>query len=116
MKKKILKSFNDYIKEDIETELEVQDDVDVDSTQSYLEEDDEDEYFGTKLLKELSDKLGTEVVDNKIVYDGKTINFYSETEKFHIGNKKFSTPDEVIDYLDKNIGVSESKKFRNRKR
>ena len=62
---------------------------------------DTDEYIGTKLMKELADELGTEIVDNKIEYEGKTINFYSETEKFHIDNKKFSTVEEVVDYLKK---------------
>jgi len=117
MKKKILKNFNEYIKEDLTAQAQVQNEIETGTidAMSYAEEED-DEYIGTRLMKELADKLGTEVIDNKIVYDGKTINFYSETEKFHIGNKKFATPDEVINFLDKNIGVSESFKTKRRRR
>jgi hypothetical protein len=34
-----------------------------------------------------------------IEFEGKEINFYSETEKFHVGGKKFNTSEEVIEYL-----------------
>jgi hypothetical protein len=36
-----------------------------------------------------------------IEFEGKEINFYSETEKFHVGGKKFNTSEEVIEYLKK---------------
>jgi hypothetical protein len=48
----------------------------------------------------LANELGTEVDDDgSINYEGKKINFYSETEKFHVDNKKFSTVEEVVNYL-----------------
>ena len=54
------------------------------------------------LLNQLANELGTEVdSDSSINYEGKKINFYSETEKFHVDNKKFSTVEEVVDYLNK---------------
>lgn len=57
------------------------------------------EYEGTKKMNQLAEMLGTEVVENKIEYQGKTINFFSETNKFHIGKEKFETPQEVVEYL-----------------
>jgi hypothetical protein len=48
----------------------------------------------------LANELGTEVdTDGSINYEGKKINFYWETEKFHVDNKKFSTAEEVVNYL-----------------
>jgi hypothetical protein len=63
------------------------------------EEESDDVYFGKKMMDELAEALGTEVVNNVIEYNGKKINFYSETEKFHVDKKKFSTVEEVLDYL-----------------
>lgn len=94
---RIVKKFNDYLKESVE-EGDIESPINNESPViDYTEE--EDEYSGTKQLKELSNALGVEVIDNSISYQGKKINFYSETEKFHIGNKKFKTVDEVLDYL-----------------
>lgn len=65
-----------------------------------LPEEEGGEYQGQILLNQLANELGTEVdADGSINYEGKKINFYSETEKFHVDNKKFSTPEEVVDYL-----------------
>ena len=109
---KILKKFENYIKEELDInpeadeispeDLEAASDKydelkDEDDSDDMLEE--EDEYIGHKLLEELAKKLGTEVVDNQVEYNGEKINFYSETEKFHVGKKKFKTADEVVDYL-----------------
>ena len=33
------------------------------------------------------------------IYNGEKINFYSETEKFHIGKRKFDTLEDVLKYL-----------------
>jgi hypothetical protein len=63
------------------------------------EEEEGYEYKGTLLMNELADKLGTQVVNNKIDYNGQEINYYSETEKFHIGKSKFDTIEEVLDFL-----------------
>ena len=65
-----------------------------------LPEEEGGEYQGQYLLNQLANELGTEVeADGSINYEGKKINFYSETEKFHVDNKKFSTPEEVVAYL-----------------
>ena len=64
------------------------------------EEEEGGEYQGQMLLNQLANELGTEVdADGSINYEGKKINFFSETEKFHVDNKKFSTPKEVVNYL-----------------
>jgi hypothetical protein len=66
------------------------------------EEEEGHEYEGTKLMSDLAQKLGTEIVNNSIEYNGKKINFFSETESFHIDKKKFKTIDEVLAYLGEN--------------
>jgi hypothetical protein len=66
-----------------------------------MEEEEGDEYKGTLLLKELAERLGSEVVNNTIEYNGQKINYYSETEAFHVGKMKFDTVDEVVDHLTK---------------
>ena len=75
----------------------------------YGEEEEEGGYIGQKMMAELANKLGTEVVDGAIEYNGQKINFYSETEMFHIGKKKFKTPDEVVAYLEMNGDEGEHK-------
>jgi hypothetical protein len=65
-----------------------------------LPEEEGGEYQGQILLNQLANELGTEVeADGSINYEGKKINFFSETEKFHVDNKKFSTAEEVVAYL-----------------
>jgi hypothetical protein len=61
--------------------------------------EEEGAYIGTQMLKDLADALGAEVMDNAVQYEDKTINFFSETEKFHVDKKKFATVEEVVDYL-----------------
>jgi hypothetical protein len=77
-----------------------EDEFDQENNEDEFEEEEEGhEYEGTKKLKELANKLGAEVVNNQIDYNGQKINYYSETEKFHIGKNKFSTVQEVLDFL-----------------
>ena len=75
-------------------------------------EEEEYEYEGTKLLKELADKLGAKVENNSINFDGKKIEYYSETGAFAIDRKSQMvkdhnnqlrplTTDEVVDKLTK---------------
>ncbi len=65
-----------------------------------LPEEEEGDYKGQTLMAELANKLGVKVENGAINYNGKKINFYSETEKFHVDKKKFETSDEVIQYLE----------------
>lgn len=73
-------------------------------------EEEGGQYMGQKMMAELADKLGTEVEDGSINWNGQKINFYSETEMFHIGKKKFKTPDEVVAYLEVNDSKEDSSK------
>lgn len=63
------------------------------------EEEEGHQYHGTLKMKELAQRLNTEVINNEINFDGKKINFYSEDEKFHVDNKKFDSLDDVFNYL-----------------
>ena len=97
---RIVKKFNEYLKENTEDIIENDIESPINNESPIIDATEEEgEYIGTKQLKALSKALGVEVVDNSINYEGKKINFYSETEKFHIDNKKFKTVDEVLDYL-----------------
>lgn len=119
--KRIIKKYDQYIKENIgdiddipsneedvnnpvEQEYEMPGDEPIPSEVSDEVDEDGDEeeghqYKGNQMLSELADKLGTDVVNNSIMYDGKKINFFSETEMYHVDRKKFKTADEVVEYL-----------------
>jgi len=108
-----LKRFNTYVKENIDMDMDMEEDVEMkDNFQDVpefdnnkIEEDDVEteeethEYKGNILMKELAEKLGVKVINNSIEYKGQKINFFSETEAFHVGRKKFDTMEEVIDFL-----------------
>lgn len=77
----------------------------------YVEESQEEEeeggYSGAKMMQDLADALDTQIdTDGSINYNGKKINFYSETEMFHIGSQKFETVEDVIKAIDKENGIS----------
>jgi hypothetical protein len=68
---------------------------------SDLPEEEGGEYMGQKMMADLASELGTEIgSDGSVNYNGKKVNFYSETEMFHVDKKKFKTADEVINYLE----------------
>lgn len=92
--------------EDIENDIEdhVEDNMEDDMDQ---DEEESGQYIGNKLMNELANKLGTKVVNNSIDYEGKKINYYSETEAFHIGNNKFATVSEVLDFLNQDDSSQE---------
>ena len=81
-----------------------------------VEEEEGGEYRGTTLMKELAEELGTEVVDNEINYEGHKINYFSETESFHVDKKKFDSMEEVLQFLKSDVAkkevVMESKRNR----
>jgi len=85
-----------------------EDDPDTGETGRFGQEESEEEQpeeeggdLYTSRLQELADKLGTDVVNGKIEFLGKKIIFPSETEMYHVGNKKFKTSDEVVAFFDK---------------
>ena len=65
------------------------------------EEEEEAVDFYKQKLDELADMLGVKTSGNKIEYEGKSIIFPSETEKYHVDRKKFRTTKEVFNYLTK---------------
>lgn len=72
-----------------------------------MEEEGGDKY--KKVITDLANELGTEVdEDGSINYEGKKINFYSETEMFHVDKKKFKTAEEVINYLESSTPTEET--------
>lgn len=125
-----LKRYNDYVNEDLQPMMDQEeeiltpemDEIDnseiIDNEEDLIDSDEETyvgnhmddeemgeeegyEYKGTLLMKELADRLGSKVVNNSIDYNGKKINYFSETEAFHVDKMKFETVDEVFDYLTK---------------
>ena len=121
-----LKRYDQYINEDLtpdringlslddemeipaeETGAEETGDVDVTpmntDAEVAMDEEPEEEYEfqGEKMLQELANRLGSEVENNMINYNGKKIEFYSETEAFAIDRKgKYKNVDEVISKLE----------------
>jgi hypothetical protein len=89
--------FSDDLSDEFSEEPINQFDSEVSSEEEVEEEGSE--YYGRTMLTELGDKLGAEVIDGSIIYNGKNINFYSETDSFHVDKKKFKTVEEVVDYL-----------------
>ena len=72
----------------------------------------DDEYIGTKKMKELADALpDSKLESGTLYYDGKEINFYSETEKFHIGKHKFNDVKDVLNFLGKKEEVKSERDF-----
>lgn len=63
------------------------------------EEEEANEYVGAVKMRELANKLDVPYSERGIEYNGKKINFFSETEKFHVDRKKFDDVDSVVDYL-----------------
>lgn len=95
MDDEVLNSEEDLLDSEEETHIENHmDDEEMGEEEGY-------EYKGTLLMKELANRLGSKVVNNSIDYNGKKINYFSETEAFHVDKMKFETVDEVVDYLTK---------------
>jgi hypothetical protein len=94
-----INSFDDQELDDQELDQDLtQDDFDEDYEDDDLEEEEAADLYKTK-LSELASLLGVEVVDGKVEYNGKQIIFPSETEMYHVGNKKFKTAEEVVEFL-----------------
>ena len=90
--------------------IDIQDDIE----DEFMGEEEEEggDIFKSK-LKELADLLGTDVMnDRTIEYNGKTIIFPSETEKYHVDKKKFKTAQEAYDYLTRSKENKSSRKER----
>lgn len=99
-------SQDDFTQDDFEgqddVDFEGQDEFEADEDEDYLDEEEGVDLYTSK-LKELADALGAEVKDGKVEYEGKQIIFPSETEKYHVDNKKFNTVEEVIGYFNVDV-------------
>jgi hypothetical protein len=85
---------DDEISNSRELPIEVEED-------NFGEEEEEGGDIYSAKMNQLAQVLGTEVTDkNTIEYDDKQIIFPSETEMFHVDNKKFKTVEEVANYLE----------------
>ena len=97
----ILRKFNEYFypsmpeKEMSEPEME--------PVEMSGEEEESGDYHGSVGMKKIADALGEELKGNEIMHDGHKINFFSETEMYHIDRKKFKTPEEVIEYMNNHV-------------
>jgi hypothetical protein len=101
-----IKNFGSFVKENVESNI----DSDINNTNINSEiEDNGGEYVGDVLLKELAEKTGGVLEGNSVTVDGKKIDFFSETEAFHVDGEKFKTVDEVISHLD-NRTIKESRR------
>ena len=88
--------------DEVEPSEELESDDDFEDEEFEEEEEGEEEsgeYEGTVKMKELASKLGVEMENNEINYNGQKIHFFSETEMFHVGKQKFKTVDEVLNFL-----------------
>ncbi len=75
-----------------------------------MREEEEGDYKGQIIMRDLANELGAEVEeDGSILYNGKKINFYSETEKIHIDKKKFDTIEDAVNYLNRESDMVQKK-------
>jgi len=131
---KIVRNFNDFVKKrinedvgpienptvgtpELEVGMEATQDAEaedqsnlIDEPEASYEEEESEEYEGTKLMNELAEVPGAQKNGNVIRYKGHDIEFYSETDSFAIdtktnfvilGEKKeLKTVEEVVAYLE----------------
>jgi hypothetical protein len=114
----ILKKFNEYFYSDTEKEEEMgPEPTEPEMEMSGEEEEEAGDYHGSVGMKKIAQALGEELQGNEIMHDGHKINFFSETEMYHIDKKKFKSAEEVIDFMKNHVHgkeehTIESKKYR----
>ena len=116
----ILKKFNEYFYSDTEKEEEMGPESEVEPTEPEMEMSGEEEeeagdYHGSVGMKKIAQALGEEMQGNEIMHDGHKINFFSETEMYHIDKKKFKTPEEVIKYMNNHVHSREEHTMESRR-
>jgi hypothetical protein len=98
----ILRKFNEYFYSDTKKEEE----MNLKPTEPEMEMSGEEEagdYHGSVGMKKIAKALGEELHGNEIMHDGHKINFFSETEMYHVDKKKFKTPEEVIEFMNNHV-------------
>jgi len=114
----ILKKFNEYFYSDTEKDEEMGlGPNEPEMEMSGEEEEEAGDYHGSIGMKKIAQALGEELQGNEIMHDGHKINFFSETEMYHIDRKKFKSAEEVIDFMKNHVHgkeehTIESKKYR----
>jgi len=104
----ILKKFNEYFYSGTEKEEEMGPESEVEPTEPEVEMSGEEEeeagdYHGSVGMGKIAKALGEELQGNEIMHDGHKINFFSETEMYHVDKKKFKTAEEVISFLNSHV-------------
>lgn len=114
----MIKKYNQFVKQKVNENIDEPSFEETEGSNMYDDsQEEEEEEAGDiykKRLEELSDLLGSEVTDGKIIHNGEEIIFPSETEMFHVGKKKFKTADEAAKYILSDKVTTESKSYKNR--
>jgi hypothetical protein len=96
----MIKRFKNYVKENLENnEMDPEMGHEMDHVGRELEIEEEGGDIYSRNLEELASMLGAEIVDNEIIYNDMRIIFPSETEMFHVNNKKFKTAQEAFKHI-----------------
>ena len=113
----ILRKFNEYFYSDTEKDEEMGPDAIEPGMEMSSEEEEEEagDYHGSVGMKKIAQALGEEMQGNEIMHDGHKINFFSETEMYHIDKKKFKTPEEVIKYMNNHVHSREEHTMESRR-
>jgi len=113
----VLKKFNEYFysnEEGMEPKMapEVEPEMEMSGEEG---EEEAGDYHGSVGMKKIAKELGGELQGNEIMHDGHKINFFSETEMYHIDRKKFKTPEEVIDFMKNHVHSKEERTMESRR-
>jgi len=111
----VLKKFNEYFysnEEGMEPEMapEAEPEMGFEG-----EEEEAGDYHGSVGMKKIAKALGGELQGNEIMHDGHKINFFSETEMYHVDRKKFKTPEEVIGFMKNHVHSKEEHTMESRR-
>ena len=100
----ILRKFNEYFysPENSDKEMPSEDESKMDHS-AMGEEEEGGDYHGSVGMQKIAKALGEELQGNEIMHDGHKINFFSETEMYHVDKKKFKSPQEVIDFMNNHV-------------
>ena len=112
----ILRKFNEYFYSDTKKEEEMNlKPTEPEMEMSGEEEEEAGDYQGSLGMKKIAKALGGKLQGNEIMHDGHKINFFSETEMYHVDKKKFKTPEEVIEFMNNHVHGKEEHTMESRR-
>jgi hypothetical protein len=111
----ILRKFNEYFYSNTEKEEEMGTEPNEPEMEMSGEEEEAGDYHGSIGMKKIAKALGGELQGNEIMHDGHKINFFSETEMYHVDRKKFKTPEEVIGFMKNHVHSKEEHTMESRR-